>query len=237
MRNIITACAALTLLIFTSCGDRVRGNGNEKTETRSVAVAKEIAMSGSFNVILIEGNNSSVEVTADENILPYIETVVEGDRLVIKNRDNVWLKYKNEVVVRVTMPKYEKLKMSGSGNLSTQGKISNNDFISLSVSGSGDVDMIVNTPSFQVKQSGSSDIKVSGETADVEVSTSGSGNYDGIGLLAEDVKVSISGSADIKVFADATLDIKISGSGNVEYKGNATVKTAKSGSGDIRKID
>jgi hypothetical protein len=54
MNKIITACSLIIVIIFTSCGDRVRGNGNEKTETRSVGVAKEIAMSGSFNVILIE---------------------------------------------------------------------------------------------------------------------------------------------------------------------------------------
>ena len=84
--------------------------------------------------------------------------------------------------------------------------------------------------------SGSGKTILSGKTDTYEVQVSGSGDVKAYNLKAENVTVSISGSAKIRVHADTSITSRVSGSGNVYYTGNATKIDSKvSGSGSISK--
>ena len=56
-------------------------------------------------------------------------------------------------------------------------------------------------------------------------------------LLAEIVRIDISGAGDAHVFASVKLDVDVSGAGNVRYKGNANVTQNISGAGSVKKLD
>ncbi|HAN37968.1 MAG TPA: DUF2807 domain-containing protein, partial [Chitinophagaceae bacterium] len=81
------------------------------------------------------------------------------------------------------------------------------------------------------------DVFVEGETQQVNIHLSGSGDVNTEKLMAENAKVSLVGSGDIKVFADVELKADVSGSGDVRYKGNAAVNSNVHGSGSVRKIN
>ena len=59
----------------------------------------------------------------------------------------------------------------------------------------------------------------------------------GADLKAENAKVHIAGSGDVKVFAALQLDVNIAGSGSVYYKGSPNVKQKVAGSGDVKKVE
>ena len=46
----------------------------------------------------------------------------------------------------------------------------------------------------------------------------------------------ISGSGDVKIFADNKFDVSISGIGSVYYKGEAVISQKVSGSGEVKKL-
>jgi hypothetical protein len=50
-------------------------------------------------------------------------------------------------------------------------------------------------------------------------------------------KVKISGSGEILVLAEKSLDANVNGSGKVSYRGNAVVDKKISGSGEVKKLD
>ena len=65
----------------------------------------------------------------------------------------------------------------------------------------------------------------------------GVGEYRAADLKAENAKVHIAGSGDVKVFAALQLDVNIAGSGSVYYKGSPNVKQKVAGSGEVKKVE
>ena len=57
------------------------GSGNMATETRDVSDYQNVEISGIGDAQIIQGEKEGVEITADDNVLPYIETVVHNGTL------------------------------------------------------------------------------------------------------------------------------------------------------------
>ena len=223
---------------FASCidmGKRVNGNGRVTTENRSVNSTNRIKVLGSMDVILNEGP-SGVKVEADENIIPYILTDVHDDWLEIRTENHVNLNSHNGIKVYVSTPSVNSIKISGSGNVNGTEKLYTRDKVDFSVSGSGDITCNINAPEVNASISGSGNINLGGETKDVSVHITGGGDYDGRNLKAENARVNITGSGDVNLFADASLNVKVTGSGSVRYRGNPTISQKIVGSGSVEKM-
>lgn len=216
-------------------GKRVNGNGRVTTENRSVNSTNRIKVLGSMDVILDEGP-SGVKVEADENIIPYILTDVHDGWLEIRTENHVNLNSHNGIKVYVSTPSVNSIKISGSGNVNGSEKLYTRDKVDFSVSGSGDITCNINAPEVNASISGSGNINLGGETKDVSVHITGGGDYDGRNLKAENARVNITGSGDVNLFADASLNVKVTGSGSVRYRGNPTVSQKIVGSGSVEKM-
>lgn len=236
MKPLLTVLLSFTLLCACRCnigGKRINGNGNLESETRNISEVSKIKLMGSMEVFLDSGA-TAVRVEADENLIPYIITEVDGDWLEIKTRNNINYRTKNPMRVYVTAPTITHIKLSGSGDIISQRKFWSKQPIEFDIAGSGNIRLQVNTPRVDADIAGSGNLEIGGETRDVEVSIAGSGNYRGLELKAENAKVNIAGSGDAYVFADVNMDAKIVGSGNIKYKGNADVKRRILGSGTVK---
>ena len=96
----------------------------------------------------------------------------------------------------------------------------------------------VSNPDFKgFEASGAGSVKLAGKTKDFSVDGSGSTEVQCFDLLAENVRIDISGAGDAQVFASVKLDVDVSGAGNVRYKGNANVTQNISGAGSVKKLD
>ena len=231
----------IAALVFTSCfnpfNETVRGNGNIKSEERNIGSFKNIRCSGSYDVEITQGTTPAIKIETDENLLPDIETTVNGDELRIRSKEDVNINPSDKIKVYVTVTTLEGFTLSGSGDVKTMTKLSGGDHLDLEISGSGDLHFDVNTPTINSSISGSGDIYVTGETKNSKIEIAGSGNYHADGLKSENVSVQVAGSGDAWVFADSKLNIDIAGIGNVYYKGNATVDQKIAGTGKIQKQD
>ena len=237
----VTLVVAITLVSFSSCRwmgyKQIKGNGNLKTEERSVCRAERIKLAGSYDVEITQGPVVSVKVEADDNILPFIFTSQDDGFLLIKSKEHVSLSSENPIKIFITTPKLEQIHLAGSGNIVGKNKFTNGDKLVLKIAGSGDMQLEVNTPEITADIAGSGTINLKGETKTETIKISGVGDYNAIDLKAENAKIKIAGSGNVKVFAETTLDISIAGVGSVFYKGGATVKQKVAGSGEVKKID
>lgn len=218
---------------------QIKGNGNVKKETREVSGFTGVALSGSMNVQLSYGSSNTITIEADENLLPYIETKVEDGILQVKSKDKMGgFSSRNKLIVYVSLTKLTELKVSGSGNITGNGDFSNDGKTNVSVSGSGSIDVGMNSfNETNVAISGSGNVTLKGKsTNNIDATISGSGNIDCSEVACNDVFAHVSGSGNIKVYANKSIDAKVSGSGNIYYKGSATNLNLKSsGSGKIIK--
>jgi hypothetical protein len=240
MRNFLLLL--LSVAVFSgSCrfvgGERVRGNGNLKTEDRTQSGFKGVESYGSFDLFVSSGATASVKIEAEENILPYIETYMDGDILKIDTKDGYWLKPQRSIKVFVTAPDYRRIKSYGSGNITGENKITGTGKLDLGVTGSADIKMEVDAPAIDADISGSGNIHLNGTTKSFHSTVSGSGDVRAYDLMSEETKVRIAGSGNADVYASVSLDVNVAGSGDVRYRGNGKVNSNIAGSGNVKKVD
>ncbi len=225
----------LSVSLFSSCEfHQVKGNGDISSENRQVNRAERIHIDGSFDVEITQGDKASVKVEADENLLDYIQVEEDEGKLYIRMRDGLSFSTNNKITVYITTPLLSELSFSGSGKLIGKNKLTGSTRLALSLAGSGEVDIDVNAPEIDADISGSGSITIKGETKKQRINLGGSGDYRGYDLKSEDARVSIAGSGNVRLFADAELDVSIAGSGSVYYKGSPNIIKNIVGSGDIK---
>jgi hypothetical protein len=239
MKNLFKLSAAIYIVLFFSCnisvgGRRINGNGKIASDVRNLSSASKIKLTGDMDVIVSPGA-TSVKVETDENIIPYILTEMDGGWLEIKTENNLNINSNNPVRVYISTPRISDVKVTGSGNVSTQSRFDADNRIGFGVTGSGNVTFDVNAPAVDANITGSGSLRISGETRDLNINLAGSGNYEGPQLKSENAKVSIAGSGGADLFVEENLEVKIMGSGSVRYGGNARVNKKIMGSGSVEK--
>lgn len=215
----------------------VKGNGIISVEERKGLNAHRIKLAGFMDVELTQGSSTEVKVEADENLQQYIITEMEDGILVIKMRSNIRFINSERLKIYITTDRLEQLTLSGSGNITGTNKFTGSEHLKLRVSGVGDLKLNFNTPELEAEISGSGSLVLSGETKDAKIQINGVGDCNAETLKAENATVKIAGSGDVKVFADANLDVTIRGIGSVYYKGAATVSQKINGSGEVKRLE
>ncbi len=245
MRFFKTYLAILAFLIASSQLDAssalitvVNSKKIAADETRQVSGFTGISSAGSYHVIITMGNTESLKLEGDAEQIAEIETVVEQGILKIrdKKRTGSWKNnWNGKVNIYVNAKSLKSLTLSGSGDMDVNGVVKSPE-VSTTLSGSGNISLAVDATTYSATISGSGGIKVSGNADNAKINVNGSGNFKGDGLRTNVTTARVSGSGNISVNADKTLDAAMSGSGNIRYSGAANVKSSKSGSGRISKL-
>jgi len=242
MRILTTLVLALGMVVTVQAqwGKKIKGNGKIVTVERSTSDYDEVAVSGWFDVLLVNGNEGKISIEGEENLLEYLITEVKDDKLVIKPKKGYYLSPSSwksgGITVTVPVENIRDVSLSGSGDIMGKTKLKA-DIFKTSMSGSGDITLDIEANDLEVSMSGSGDINLKGKAEDLEVSISGSGDVKAYELDAENVDATVSGSADIKVTVSGTLKARVSGSGDIYYKGDPKVESKTSGSGDVTKTN
>ena len=229
VNNFKTACSVFVLLLFVS------GQIMAQTETqeRNVGSFSGVHQTISADVYIKAGSSETVKVKADSKVIDDIITEVNDGMLVIKTENN--LRNIRILEVYITMRSLDKLKNSGSGDISVEGSLKGNDVV-VSISGSGDMDAEFDATNMEIKISGSGDVSLQGVRGDFSVKITGSGDVVAEDLQLDQCNVTSYGSGDIKLKGKAAkLTSKQSGSGDLNTYGMIAVEVnAKSnGSGDV----
>jgi hypothetical protein len=237
--------APLLLLTFPtlvfSCrnffGKRVHGNGNITTQDRPVSDFKDIEVGGAAKVYVSQGDQHTVKVEVDENLQQFVEVIQEGNKIIVRQKDNFNLDPTGDLQIYVTSPVYNKIDVSGACDIIGQTLINNPEDLSMNISGAGDMKMEINAPHVAAEVSGSGNIDLKGETKSADLTLTGSGHAHCFELKTETTKIEISGAGSAQVYASVRLNAEVSGAGNVDYKGGASVDQHVSGAGSVHKVD
>src|SRR5688572_17649266 len=103
-------------LVNFSVSSSVTGSGVEASEARHADGFRGIDVGGVFQVEVTAGKDFSIQVQADDNLLPYIRTEVDGGILHIKTTEGI--KSGNPLRVFVTAPEIESIEASGASVVS-----------------------------------------------------------------------------------------------------------------------
>lgn len=233
----IVFVAFVSLLLFTtSCEDvlGIKGSGDKITEYRDVKDFHALDISADARVDVRVDSVYRVEVTCEESIIDFLETVEDNGVLKIHFDRDVY--DVDGLRIRVWAPNWDAIETSGSVDVYAPDAISGDD-LELKLSGSGN--MRVSDVDFQNINtfiSGDGNITLGGSAHTLHCTVSGSGDVDALDCPVQIATVSISGSGNVRLDVAEQLDVVISGSGNVEYLGDPQVNSQVSGSGSVKKI-
>jgi hypothetical protein len=216
MRSIVMVILVSVLLIIGFTVAQTRGSGTIVSEAQKVSNFTGVALESTGDITITQGEEESLTIETDDNILPLLTSKVENGVLVLGTKDNVYLEPSKGIRYTVTVKSLASLEISGSGDI--QASDLTLDSLSVDISGSGN-------------------IALSGTVNTQAVNISGSGDYNSCKLQSGGSSVSISGSGDISVAAADTLSVDISGTGDVVYLGSPEVSQDISGVGDVEQIE
>jgi hypothetical protein len=224
-------------LVFASCGfpvryTTVRGTGNTVTESRRVSGFDEVELSGIGTLIIEQGNSESLEITAEENLMPYLKSRISGGKLSLGVEDFVNVQPTKEIVYRLKVIDLASIETSGLGDVESASLSTNS--LRIQISGSGKITIVnLQSDEVNVEVSGLGDILLAGKVDKQRVEISGSGTYSAGDLESNSADVSISGSGNAVLWAKERLNTEISGMGTVEYYGSPVVDSEISGAGKL----
>ncbi|WP_432711674.1 head GIN domain-containing protein [Pedobacter sp.] len=240
----ITKVLGLALLLCTvgANADSIKNiNGKaalRQDKDRQVSNFTSVAVSGSITAIVKIGNSENVRLEGDADVLAEIVTEVKNGVLIIRpsTKWKNWNKKfdRSKVTAYITTKKLTSVTLSGSGSIDVQSPVTANEF-STTLSGSGSIKVAANVKSLSAVISGSGNINTSGKSNDVDITINGSGNFNGKSMQAETVSAVISGSGSAYIAANKKIDAVTSGSGVVYYTGNPSIEKTVVGSGGVRK--
>ena len=259
-RLLIPTTILIAAMFISGCGLQiVTGSGKIATETREVGNFSAVKLAGIGDVIITQTDTVSVRIEAEDNLIPYFETTVQGDTLNIGIKDQ-YLGYNlhptRPVRFYVSTPDLNAIALAGSGNIITSdvkskdfkvsllgsGDITNDSLtattVDINLAGSGNVSLDkISADSISSTIAGSGDISVAGKVVDQTSRIVGSGDYRASDLESETATVRVTGSGNSYVRATSSLNVTILGSGDVNYTGHPSVNTSIAGSGDVNSGD
>jgi hypothetical protein len=209
----------------------VTGSGNVTIETRPLADWTEVALACSGTLDLEIGTNQGITIEAEDNILPLIETRVDGGRLQIQFKPHVQsIRTMQPIRFRAATPAIDGLAVSGSGSI--HAPVIEGTSLRLGSSGSGNIDVAsASTSTLDARISGAGSVTVRGTTHDCDAQVSGSGDLDARDLTCQNATVSVSGSGSVMLRVERELGGRISGRGSIVYGGRPATSIRTSGSG------
>jgi hypothetical protein len=210
------------------------------TEVRELSGFHSVELRSVGRVVLISGPEPKVEVVAEEDLLPRVRTDVEGGVLVVGLR--WWLgallrvPELSEVVVRVTAPELRAVRLSGAGQVRSEGTLKVED-LDLRLSGAGHVSMDLVARRVEVRLSGAGAVGLSGKAEELEIRLSGAGAVQAEDLQTRKVRIRASGAGECRVQASEILEAEVSGAGSVRYRGHPKVESRITGVGRLAPLD
>ena len=210
------ACAAIAFAALAVRAETITGSGTAATDNRAVSGFSRVSIALSGKLEIVQGDSEKIAITADDNVLPYIETEVKGDSLRIRFKERSFnVRTKTPIRIALSAKTLEGISVAGSGDV--QAPSINGKRMHVSIAGSGDV-------------------LLGGKAPDLSIEIAGSGNVKAGKFEAQAVKVEVAGSGDATVWAKDSLKVSVAGSGDVRYYGDPNVSRSVAGSGSVRRL-
>jgi len=221
--------------VFMGPGER--GSGNVVSETREVGGFRALEIDYPAEVFVSQGDQESLTIEAEDNLLPGLKTEVNNGVLQIfyKTERGKHVNYTRVVKITIVAGDLEDVEFNSAGELTIEGLKTNNLEVSMRGAGNLELDR-VQVKGLDVNLSGAGSMTASGTADDLDLSISGFGDFKGADLHGKVASVNISGAGSATVWVDDDLTASISGAGSIRYYGSASVSKQISGVGDVNHV-
>lgn len=210
------------------------GSGNVISQTKDVKGVNQVSLNGIGTIVLEQGDQESLTIEAEDNILPHIQSKVDGDKLYISYDTNTPSPTK-DVKFYLTVKDMNSISISGAGKIQSNGF--NTQTMTISMDGAGAGNMAgLNLEKLTVNLAGAGKMVLTGKVTEQTVVIAGAGDYQAKDLESETTTITINGAGKGTVKVSKVLNAIINGAGEMNYLGNPEVNQQISGTGTVKQI-
>lgn len=207
---LLVGCAQVTLT----------GSGNVVTQEEAITGFDKVDINNSFSVDISQGEDFSVVIRVDDNLVDRLNVVKQGSTLKIGLEPmQSFTIFDATMEAEVTMPELVGLDLSGNSDAQLSGFESSSSLV-IDVSGNSALRGDIQAGDTSIDASGNSSVTLTGSAGDVSVSASGSSEVDLEDFPASDGSVDASGASTVTVNLSGKLDADASGSSDIYYLGD-----------------
>ena len=212
-----------------------QGSGIVVSEDREIGDFSQVSLEGFGELIITQGDQAALTITAEDNVIDKIITEVRGDTLVITFEKDFRVAPTKKIRFELVVTELEDLTLSGAGDIFIDALESTQLDVTISGAGNLEIDHL-EAKTVSIELAGAGDVEISGEVVDQTISLSGAGNYDAGDLQSQTAVVEISGFGNSTLWVEDALDITMDGAGKLEYYGQPVVSQHINGAGSIESL-
>jgi hypothetical protein len=193
----------------------VTGTGDLVSESRPVAGFTGVSVSGAGHLVIEQTGVESLEITAESDILPHLQSEVVGDWLVLGPAPGVSVHSTRAIRYRLTVRTLTGIEASGASRV---------------------VAHDMNTTDLASVVSGASALEASGVASTHVAAVSGASRVEAPDLLSRAVIAAVSGASQATVRVSDSLAVTANGGSSLEYYGDPVVVSEISGGSTVRRV-
>ena len=200
------------------------GSGNLETESYAFSDFTELEIGSAFEFEVVQSSSYSINITADDNVMDYVQVSKDGQTLKIGLRTGLGIflgPVSATLRASVTMPQVRQFTASGASHGTVSGFSSTED-LDITVSGASRVTGDVTAGNVQFGISGASTIQLEGSANDIDANVSGASHLSLDDFVVNDADVNLSGASSGTVNLNGRLDANLSGASTLWYIGEPT---------------
>ena len=212
------------LFLLTACGlstiqdsrDVITGSGNVITESRDVSGFDSVSHTGIGRVIITQGDEESLTIEADDNLLEHITSEVKNGTLELGFTENVRFDPTPSITFTVGVKNINELNSTGTGSIEIDKLGADNLRILKTGTGRFSIDTLTATD-LVVDADGTGNIELAGTVVKQEIDLRGTGGYDAPDLESQTASVQVTGTGSVIIWVLDSLDVVPLAPANGQY--------------------
>lgn len=211
----------------------IQGSGTLASEERQLSGVHGVTLSTFGDLTITIGNQESLQIEAEDNLLPYIETEVRSGVLTIRTKPNINVRPTRSVRFNLTAKRMDALTVTSNGNITAPALQA--DRFAATISSNGDILLAgLEADSLQVKISSNGNLTINGgEVKRQTVDLTSSGQYKAGAMRSQSADIRLSSNGGATIWVTGSLNARLSSSGNVSYYGRPAISAATPAGGRL----
>ena len=212
----------------------ITGSGRTVTRGYEQSGFHQVVAGSAFQVSITRGENWSLAVTVDDNLLEFVEVVQSKETLRLGLKPNLSIRQAT-LKADVTMPELTGLELGGASRAAIDG-FSSDRSLEVELHGASRLRGDIKSGDARFQASGASHLELTGRARSLKVKASGASHVGLERFGSENATVTASGASHVTVNAQGNLEVEASGASSVRYLGTpASVNSHASGASSVRR--
>lgn len=209
----------------------ITGSENQTTKEFNLSDFSRVEAGYAFEITVIQSDSYSVSVTADDNLVDFVQVSQTGDTLRVGFKPG-YSYHPRILKALITMPNLYELSLSGGSHGVISGFYSSEDF-ELNLSGASIATGGITADNVTFSLSGASKVDLTGSANNIDITASGSSQLLLDKFEVVNADVNLSGGSEATVMVGGTLEGNLSGGSQLKYIGQPTIGSMDISGGSV----